>query len=365
MKSILVLRSAALGDFILSVPALSKIRECFPGRKIILLTLHTSEKSVQKLVASYAGGSGHAPWLNLAMPHLIDQVKVIEDVFNIRQLWTLRKEFFGVTFEAGIMLLDPCSPWLGRIKKLILLRFLLRMAPIYGWRSRGSINGDVACLKESGSLRHHVHGPLQFLSELPQPREYKDEELKFDLHPSESAEEWVSSWLSNAGIEERRLVALSPGALQAHKQWPIESYSQLTEILLSRYEDIHLVILGIPKDNTLGKALAAINPNRISNLAGITSIDQSAALLKQVTLLIGNDGGSMHLGDAMGCRVISLIPGIEYSDSVEPWHNKDLAIRWPVQCAPCYSFTNCPQGHQKCMREMPVATVFAQCERVL
>jgi heptosyltransferase-2 len=365
MKSILVLRSAALGDFIMAIPALTKIRHSFPDRKIILLTMHTSEKSVQKLVANYAGGFGYAPWVELVMPRLIDQVKVIKDVLNIRYLWSLKREFADINFEAGILLLDPCPPWPGRIKKLILLLFLLGIVPIYGWRSKGSINGDVSLLRSSGRLRHHVHGPLQFLSELPERQTYKDDELRFDLDPSCEAEAWAASWMTKKNIQGKRLVAIAPGALQSHKQWPSESYGQLIEVLLNNYDDIYIVILGAPKDKALGETMAALNPNRIENFSGITSIDQSAAFLRYVTLLIGNDGGAMHLGDAMGCKVISLVPGIEYPDSVEPWHNKDLAIRWPVECAPCYSFTSCPQGHQKCMREMPLATVVAQCERVL
>ncbi|QWD48034.1 glycosyltransferase family 9 protein [Polynucleobacter paneuropaeus] len=365
MKSILVLRYAALGDFIMAVPALTKIRSSFSGHKIILLTTHTSEKSIQKLVSSYVGGASYVPWVDLVMPNLIDQVEVIKDVFNIRQLWSLRTKFSNIDFDAGILLLDPCSPWVGRIKKLILLRFLLGMAPIYGWRSKGSINGDVSLLKLSGSLRHHVHGPLQFLSELPEPQTYKDDELRFDLRPSCDSERWASSWMAKGNIQDKRLVAIAPGSLQPHKQWPIESYSQLIEALLISYDDIYLVILGAPKDKAIGEAMVTLNPDRISNLAGVTTIDQSAAFLRYVTLLIGNDGGAMHLGDAMGCKVISLVPGIEYPDSVEPWHNKDLAIRWPVDCAPCYSFTNCPQGHQKCMREIPVAVVLAKCKTVL
>ena len=365
MRSILVFRSAALGDFIMATPALKKIRSSFPDRKIILLTTHTSERGVQKLVASYAGGIGYVPWVDLVVPHLIDQVEVIKDVFNIRQLWLLKKDLSYVDFEAGILLLDPCSPWSGRIKKLILLRFLLGMVPIYGWRSKGSINGDVSLLRSTGSLRHHVHGPLQFLSELQEPQTYKDAELKFDLRPSLDAGRWASSWMAQGKVQGKRLVAIAPGALQAHKKWPAESYIQLIEALINHYDDVYLVILGVSKDKALGESMATICPDRIANLAGITSIDQSAALLKRVKLLIGNDGGAMHLGDAMGCKVISLVPGIEYPDSVEPWHNKDLAIRWPVDCAPCYSFTKCPQGHQKCMREMPVAEVFAKCKFVL
>jgi heptosyltransferase-2 len=109
----------------------------------------------------------------------------------------------------------------------------------------------------------------------------------------------------------------------------------------------------------------AIDPERVCNLAGVTSIAQSAALLRRCILLVGNDGGAMHLGDAMGCKVVSIVPGIEYPDSIEPWHNKALAVRHPVDCSPCYNFVTCPQGHNRCMTELPVERVLERCDSVL
>lgn len=63
-------------------------------------------------------------------------------------------------------------------------------------------------------------------------------------------------------------------------------------------------------------------------------------------------------------KVISLIAGIKYLASVEPWNNKDLAIRRSVYCAPCYLFTSCLQGYQKRMREIPMTVVIAKCRFV-
>ena len=73
----------------------------------------------------------------------------------------------------------------------------------------------------------------------------------------------------------------------------------------------------------------------------------------------------MHLGDAMGAKVISLIPGIEFEDSIEPWNNKDNAIRLPIVCAPCYSFLSCPLGHNKCMTDISVESVSKKLDAIL
>lgn len=210
-----------------------------------------------------------------------------------------------------------------------------------------------------------MHGPLQFLSEMTPPRGYRDDNLRFDLRPDSSAIDSVNAWINGHNLSERRLVVMAPGSIQPHKRWPEASFATLIGSIPSKYDDVSLVIVGTPADQEVGERLRLLAPDKVFNLAGKSDIAQSAALMARSALVVGNDGGAMHLADAMGAKVISLIPGIEYPDSIEPWHNKDLAIRWPVECAPCYSFTSCPQGHHKCMNSIPASLVFDKCASVL
>jgi heptosyltransferase-2 len=246
--------------------------------------------------------------------------------------------------------------------KRLLLRFLLGPIPVLGLRG----SSDPFQLKRKDLLKHHVHGPLQFLSEMSPSRKYNDADLVFDLRPGHEAIAWASAWLRENRLSDRkRLVAVAPGSIQPHKRWPLESFKSLLQSLLESYDDAYFLVIGTPADKELGDVLTAIEPQRIRNLAGTTSIAQSAALLQQCHLLVGNDGGAMHLGDAMGCKVVSIVPGIEFPDSIEPWHNKALAVRHPVECSPCYNFVSCPQGHNRCMTELPVERVLANCSLVL
>jgi heptosyltransferase-2 len=365
MKSVLAFRSAALGDFVITAPALKQLREVFPGRKIVFLTIQTTEKKTRQLVASYAGGSDNVPWVSLVMPHLVDEVVVIESLSSWVDFQVLRERLSAFTFEAAVLMLDPCAPWLGRVKKMLLLKSVLPGVSLYGWRGRGSLHGDRSHLKAAGLLRHHVHGPLQFMSELSPQRTYNEVDLKFDLRPSNEAVAWAQAWLMDRGLLGKRLVAIAPGAIQPHKQWPLESFVELLRRILERYIDLSVLIVGAPNDRRLGGLLCIQAPQRIFNVVGESSVEQSAALFKHVHLLVGNDGGAVHLADAMGCKVVSIVPGIEYPDSIEPWHNKDLVVRWPTECTPCYSFTACPQEHRRCMIELPVDLVWTQCKRVL
>ena len=158
---------------------------------------------------------------------------------------------------------------------------------------------------------------------------------------------------------------MAPGSIQPHKRWPPAKFEQLCNQLLQQRQDAVLVVIGTAGDAALGQALCSLAPGRVFNLAGQSSIAQSAALLAHCTLLVGNDGGAMHLGDAMGARVVSIVPGIEYPDSIEPWHNRRWAVRHPVECAPCYNFVKCPLGHNDCMVKLPLEPVLAHCLTLL
>ena len=346
----------------MSAPAFAEIRKAFPQYQVLLLSLQSANNSVRMKSADYVGNSRISPWVELAMPHLIDVNISMRSASNLIYLMGLRNYLKSFKIEMVILMVDVGSPWIGRLKKLLLLRFLVGSVPVLGWRG----GSNPRRLKKAGSLKHHVHGPLQFLSEMTPPRHYNPEDLVFDLRPGQESETWASAWMTNNNFYKgMKFMAVAPGSIQSHKRWPIESFEKVIRLILVRYDNIRIVVIGTRKDRALGDELVKLDPRRVSNLAGLTSIAQSAALLQRCNLLLGNDGGAMHLGDAMGCNVVSIVPGIEYPDSIEPWHNKAFAVRHLVDCSPCYDFVKCPQFHNRCMTDLPVGRVIELCISLL
>jgi heptosyltransferase-2 len=359
-RAILVFRSSALGDFILATPALRMLRQTYPDDRIVLLNMQSANKAIRASVARYSP-TDRVPWVQLAMPHLVDEVVAMDVSLKPAYLWALRRQLRTFDFACAFLLLDPGAPWPGRIKKLLLIRFLLGGVPTYGWRARGSVNGNRAELHAAGRLRHHVHGSLQFMSELKPPRAYTEADIRFDLRPPAEALLWAGDWLKQNTPPDKRLVFVAPGSIQPHKRWPKEKFAALIAALVAEFNDLFFVIIGTPADHEIGEYLRQQQPHWIANIAGASTVAQSAALLGRPCLLVGNDGGAMHLGDAMGCRVVSIVPGLEYPDSIEPWNNRRFAVRHPAECAPCYSFDHCPQGHNRCMTELPLQHVLKNC----
>ena len=361
---ILVFRTCGLGDFILSAPAFHMLRERFPDARISLLTTSSSHKSMRNKVAAYAGGAKAAPWIDLLRPHLIDDVVLIDDALSLAGIRAAKQTLRLRKYDLVIQMMDTGLPWRRRLKKLAYIFALLGPVRQIGWGGRGTIEmGHVP--KVDPKLGHHVHGPLQFMAELNPAAPYSDADIRFDLRTSAFAQAWADDWVTGHVGTGRRLAVMAPGALHAHKDWPLEKYAALAERLLARYDDLIVAVSGSPADAIKGATLSAIDPDRILNLCGVTNIDQSTSLFRHAAMVVGNDGGAMHMADAAGAPTISIVPGLEFPDSIEPWHNRDRAIRLPIDCAPCYSFTFCPKEHRRCMIDIPVERVFEECARIL
>ncbi len=364
VRSIAVLRPAGLGDFIMSTPAFVQLRRRFPEARITLITMHSQSVDQAAKVRAYAGGERAAPWIELIRPHALDDVQVLPSIRDWQTFCEARRLMAEIRPDLIVQMMDPGTPYVRRVKKITLMLALCGFVRQIGWRQHGQI------LKANPPavnplLGHHVQGPLQFLRELDERHDQRDSDVVFDIRPGADAEAWARQWLGENGLIGRRLVAIAPGAIHDHKQWPLAKFESLIRALSTRFQDLHFLVVGTPKDAKLAQTLVEVNPSRIHDLCGQSSITQSAALFCHCALVVGNDGGAMHLADSVGATVVSIVPGLEYPVSIEPWHNQDHAIRHTIPCAPCYSFTFCPQGHRRCMLDLPLDRVFDRCIRVL
>ncbi|MDY0185553.1 MAG: glycosyltransferase family 9 protein, partial [Desulfuromonadaceae bacterium] len=103
-----------------------------------------------------------------------------------------------------------------------------------------------------------------------------------------------------------------------------------------------------------------------TNLAGKTTIKQTAAVLKRAKLLVSGDSGVMHLGIAVGCPTVALFgPGIakKWAPRAPDCHIVNLELK----CAPCTQFGTtppCPYG-AACIRDISVDMVWPEAQKLL
>ena len=364
--NILLLRTAALGDFLFAVPAFALIREKLPNAHITLMTSISTNSYSRISALKYVEGSNKLPWLKFVVPSLLNTAIIIESL-SIGHFLTLRKEIKKIKPDLTIILPHPNDQPLGIIKKITFLKLIGVNKKIYGSNLVWLFFRFFKINKEVDTA-HKIMGPIHAISKVPFLMDIDKSKIYFPLKNDESDLLWAKNFINKHNLFVKKIVAIAPGSIQPHKKWPKEKYLELIKKLINKF-DIYIIIIGTPDDREVGEYIyeniEEEYKNRIILIAGEISIQQSAALLKKCSLIVGNDGGSMHLGAAIGIPVVSIIPGIEKPGSVDPWDNFENSVRINVVCSPCYSYTYCPMEHKKCMVDIPIELVYSKCEIIL
>lgn len=357
--NILVYRSAALGDFIMSIPAFTYLRKIYPNKKIYLLTTQSADKEQKNKVVKYTVGNNKFPWINFVYPNLIDGVYFIEDL-SLKSILNDLKPMIGcLNIKECYLLTDPGAPLLGRLKKIILIRALGFWGPIYGWRDKSTIeyNRNEQFLK--GYYKHHIVGQIESILENPKTRNERIT-VEFELNIEKNAVLYAEKLWKSLKLNDKKVIILSPGSIQPHKRWPLEKFKELIIELLSYDAFVNIVITGTKNDIMLENGLLSLNNDRVHSIIGKTNIMELAAVCAKAYVVIGNDGGTMHLADAVGARVISICPNIEFPNTIEPWHNIENAVRYNIHnlnCSPCYNFKFCKRKDNKCLNNISTQMV--------
>lgn len=360
--NVLVFRSAALGDFIISLPAFRLLRKLYPNHKITLITLQSSSKEQKSKVIKYTGKDNLIPWVDFAVGKYVDDVIFVSSVGINYTRSELKPIIEKLNPADTFIFTDPSAPAFGVIKKIIWLRLAGVKSEIYGWRDFGTMSRFRNEQREDGLFRHHVHGPLRSVCESPLSHKIETISVEFEPNINDLDIKWANDEMMSLS-QSKKKIGISLGSVQLHKRWPVEKYIELCNSISSNY-DVEFILTGVAGDIELSKVFKNNVKAKTLDLVGKTSVGRLAAILMECDVVIGNDGGSMHMANAVKTRTISIVPGIEFPNSIEPWDSIDYAVRHQTECAPCYNFVDCPLGHNKCMNDISVEKVLSKFKEI-
>lgn len=111
--------------------------------------------------------------------------------------------------------------------------------------------------------------------------------------------------LRSARLESSALVAIAPGGgvnpgmrLTA-KRWPPERFAQLADRLYQE-RGLRGILIGGPGDEAPSAAVAAAAVQPVLDIAGVTTLGQTAAVIQRCRLFAGNDSAPLFLAAAAG-----------------------------------------------------------------
>jgi ADP-heptose:LPS heptosyltransferase len=145
----------------------------------------------------------------------------------------------------------------------------------------------------------------------------------FPLDPESvrTAEEWLSSCEPGSTI-----IGFQPGASREERRWPADSFIEIGRRLASA--GIRILVFGSKDEESLADKIAQNVPGAMS-FAGKTTIPQLAALLARCAILVTNDTGTMHLGTAVGTKILALFESSAYFRETGPYGEGHWVIQSP------------------------------------
>lgn len=195
---------------------------------------------------------------------------------------------------------------------------------------------------------------------------------RMEMPLSEADRQWARSFLAWAGPPPPLRVAIHPGGRHfPAKRWPTSGFAHVADYLAGQY-GAQVVVVGGPDDVPLAEAIA--EECRLAEplvAAGRTSLKQTAAILEQCDLFIGNDSAPMHIAQAVGTPVVALF-GPTDPGNFGPLGPHDVVVRKEVPCSPCFrwlggsrqylSYASLAEQPAPCMRAIAPGDVIAAVE---
>lgn len=328
MEKLLIVKIAAIGDVVMSLPLLSYFKKEYPHLHITWI-------------------SGEAPAPLLGQTGLIDELIVIDEHKLFKgSLWEKFLEVYRVWKALKIQIFDLV------ITAHIDLRYRLFTLFTYAKKRRQFKRPPARSALVPG--RYHTHAYLALASGKEGPH--------IPLAP-------FPSFTSSSLPQNPSWVALAPGGAKnvcaddAQRRWPIEYYVSLAQKLSQK--GFEIILTGSSSDAWI---LPYFEGVPCKNEVGKTTLLQLLDLYQQCALLITHDSGPLHLAKLVACPVLALFGPTNPYEKVSPATEK-ITVLWGgehLPCRPCYNgkvFASCT--NPLCMKSLTAESVFEKALALL
>jgi lipopolysaccharide heptosyltransferase I len=332
---ILVIKLSAIGDVVLTLPAVSALRKSFPDARISWV--------VDAKASAILDGNP-----------IVDRIIKLDTSKSLPQTISAFRSARGQLRESHI---DIAIDFQGLLKSALVAR-------LSGAKRR--IGFATHELREGAShffLTEQI-GPAEGGHMIEKNMRLVEAagathsgEYEFPIVVSSTDERFVKNRLYAEGITE--FVILNPGGGWVTKLWAPERYGELAGWLWKNYNLRSVVTYGPGEEGLVEKVL---QNSRKGIAVGIsTTLKQFVALARRARLMVTGDTGPMHLAAAVGTPIVAMFgPTAPHRNG--PFSPSDVSIGRDVPCrTDCYRRT-CNEWI--CM-EIPVAEVQRGIEKRL
>jgi heptosyltransferase-2 len=347
IEKILVRGTNWLGDAVMTIPALQRLRASFPHAHITLLAPPRAAEVLRGVTA-----------LDEIMLYLRKEEGVKAFRATVQQL---RRERFDLAllfqnaFEAALLV------WLGGVP--------LRIG--YATQGRGVLLTHKLTRGKEHRNRHQTHDYLDLVAEAERVCLGQETTAARNNIPSlqvsdaqtKAAANFARRWDLDPSTQ--TLIALNVGATNSRaKCWLEDRFAALADRLATR-PNAHILLIGAASENEHAARVQAQmqQPRQAKNLAGETTMAELIGVLAHCSLLVTNDTGPAHIAAALGVPTLTLFGPTNEFETAPLGSRSELLRADGIECARCMH-RECPIDH-RCMTRLTVDTVAAKAVSLL
>ena len=150
------------------------------------------------------------------------------------------------------------------------------------------------------------------------------------------------------------MVVISPGAKSHLKRWTAEGFAAVADRLQAECKAA-VVFIGQAEDEAVIREIMARMKRQAHTMVEKTNIRQLAHIMKRAKLVITNDSAPLHLGCAVGAKVLAIF-GPTDPRRYGPTGEFDMAVFRKLVCSPCEK-AECAYGLE-CMKLITPDEIF-------
>jgi len=336
IKEILIIRTAYIGDILMTLPILKPLKEKFPKARI-------------SFIASREGGE------------LLKGNPYIDRIFHFNPFWfykssikaylqflnQIRRERFDLVIEAR-----------GDIREILFIISFLkaRFKLSYGFGGGAYLLTHAVPFDKT---KHRVEYHLDLVRYLGCSTDI----IEWGVYLSDDEKIRVREILKLNSVR-KPFILVHPGARLSPKRWLIKNYTVLCDMLISKFR-MTLVLLGSKQEKELINNIIKNMKYKPVNLAGKLSLRELAGVISEADLFICNDSAPMHIAAAMKTPIVAIF-GPSKSIETRPYFSNSRIVEKDVPCR-----NNCDENickhnvYHECMRSITPEEVFQACRDLI
>ncbi len=354
INKILIIKLDEIGDTILVSPFIRELRKNFPAA---VITIIVKPKNYGLLE--------FCPYVDRVLTFDVKFNKLFRVFQQYLRIYALGKNhLWKEKYELCII-----PRWDGDDLLSVPLAYLSGSKNVLGYDQQNGSESLLTIRLKKNKVQHEVLQSLDIISYLGG----KTTDTRLEFWPGKEDINYAQSIIGKTKKnKDMKSIAIAPGALWPTRRWDIKSYAALVNKIVNECNDKFLfVLLGSKEEISLANYI--ITNNAIADILsqmGIT-LRQTAALVEQCELFIGNNSGLAHIAASVGTPGITIFShpqsgNASFHNSPErfkPWYSKNVILQPQKAIHPCSD--GCISKSAHCINQITVDEVFAAYKKLI